>query len=386
MIDSDAGPIDSGRMDSGTLDSGTPDSGTLDSGTPDSGTLDSGTLDSGTPDSGTPDSGTPDSGTRDAGQVTDGGARDAGWDGGFFFSAPFTSCAVLLDAGLPCSIQFSCFRPIDPRIALLANGYSALVDGGSFIRYVDSGVSLNAAINSADAGDEIVLAAGVYDSVLIDARFKFMPRDRPLIIRGATSDGGVVFRGSSHMRLSGSNIVVGDVAFKGGEFPIANGNPEPVIAVGYSAPNECNGCMLFRVTVDDFATPVARFDGGTTDAGRFLKDGGFASYSDGGSFEVRAFYVLATGNDITIANSQFLNMADFGQMVSILIVPFSNFQLIDSVFRNRFLIGPLPEGERRNGYEAFQIGWSGAQHISACARIEGNILRHSRLPCTTEKL
>jgi len=76
---------------------------------------------------------------------------------------------------------------------------------------------LQEAVQSATAGDELVLADGVYKDVQLKIVAKGTA-EQPVIIR-AEHPGKVSFEGLSNIKLGGTHITIKDIQFKNGHTP-----------------------------------------------------------------------------------------------------------------------------------------------------------------------
>ena len=84
---------------------------------------------------------------------------------------------------------------------------------------------LNTAINEAKAGDEIVLANGVWKDVQIEFNGKGT-KENPITLRAETA-GEVFIEGISNLTLGGEYLVVGGLYFRNGYTCLLYTSPSP---------------------------------------------------------------------------------------------------------------------------------------------------------------
>jgi poly(beta-D-mannuronate) lyase len=108
---------------------------------------------------------------------------------------------------------------------------------------------LNKAIDSSEAGDQIILANGIWKDVKIKFRGKGT-KDKPIIIRAETT-GKVAIEGESYLKFGGEYLVVEGLYFKNGFSP-----SDAVINFKISSkdkPDEIsNNCKVTNCVIEDF--------------------------------------------------------------------------------------------------------------------------------------
>ncbi|MDF9799287.1 poly(beta-D-mannuronate) lyase [Catalinimonas alkaloidigena] len=114
--------------------------------------------------------------------------------------------------------------------------------------YVKNTQELNQAISQATAGDEIVLANGVWQNV----QLKFFGRGtkkKPITLRAETL-GEVYIEGQSYLHLGGENLVVSGLYFRNGYTP-SNG----IIRYKIGADSVANHCRVTSCVIENFTQP-----------------------------------------------------------------------------------------------------------------------------------
>ncbi len=111
---------------------------------------------------------------------------------------------------------------------------------------------LNQAIKDAEAGDDIVLANGVYKDVQIKFRGKGA-KDNPITLKAETA-GKVTIEGQSYLKFGGQFLVVEGLHFKNGFSP---SNAVIDFKIGHKdAPDEIsNNCKVTNCVIEDFNKP-----------------------------------------------------------------------------------------------------------------------------------
>jgi hypothetical protein len=199
------------------------------------------------------------------------------------------SCAVLTarHPGAPCSFDFSGFPEPDQRLAAIERGGvsgSGLFPGAIYLARTPA--ELEALSTRVRAGDQVVLTDGTWRDA--DIRFSAQGEtSRPIILRPQTP-GGVVFAGSSSLRLWGTNLIAYGLEFRDGQVDRDN---FVVLQLGGGAERPCDGCIVDRVVIDNYNPAPARYD------------------------DLNSFYLILQGHNITVANSRFLHKNNVGTVV-----------------------------------------------------------------------
>lgn len=107
---------------------------------------------------------------------------------------------------------------------------------------------LNAAIKNAKAGDEIVLANGVWKDVQIKFYGKGT-KDKPIVLRAETA-GKVFIEGESDLKIGGDYLEVSGLYFKNGHTP-----SDAIIAFNIDANNNANNCKVKDCVIEEFTQP-----------------------------------------------------------------------------------------------------------------------------------
>ena len=110
---------------------------------------------------------------------------------------------------------------------------------------VKNSEELNTAINEAKAGDEIVLANGVWKDVQIEFVGEGT-KENPITLRAETA-GKVFIEGISNLTFGGEYLVVSGLHFRNGYSPTKN-----VIAFRIDADNIANNCRVTDCVIIDF--------------------------------------------------------------------------------------------------------------------------------------
>lgn len=107
---------------------------------------------------------------------------------------------------------------------------------------------LNAAIKNAKAGDEIVLANGVWKDVQIKFYGKGT-KDKPIVLR-AENAGKVFIEGISDLKIGGAYLEIRDLYFKNGYTP-----SNSVIDFRIDSNNIANNCKVTNCVIEEFTQP-----------------------------------------------------------------------------------------------------------------------------------
>lgn len=111
---------------------------------------------------------------------------------------------------------------------------------------------LNKAIDSCKAGDEIILANGIWKDVQIKFRGKGT-KDRPITLKAETA-GNVTIEGESYLKFGGEYLVVEGLHFKNG---YSTSNAVIDFKISHKdAPDEiANNCKVTNCVIEDFNKP-----------------------------------------------------------------------------------------------------------------------------------
>jgi len=107
---------------------------------------------------------------------------------------------------------------------------------------------LNKAIKNAKAGDEIILANGVWKDVQIKFSGKGT-KDKPIILRAETA-GKVFIEGTSDLKIGGEYLEVRDLYFKNGYTP-----SNTVIDFRIDSKNIANNCKVINCVIEEYTQP-----------------------------------------------------------------------------------------------------------------------------------
>ena len=107
---------------------------------------------------------------------------------------------------------------------------------------------LNAAIKNAKAGDEIVLANGVWKDVQIKFYGKGT-KDKPIVLRAETA-GKVFIEGESDLKIGGDYLEVSGLYFKNGHTP-----SDAIIAFNIDSNKNANNCKVTDCVIEEFTQP-----------------------------------------------------------------------------------------------------------------------------------
>lgn len=136
---------------------------------------------------------------------------------------------------------------INPRITLLI---TALVfwSGLASAQIVNNLDEFNAAVQKLKAGDELIMANGIWR----DVELKFMGTGTPekLITLRAEVPGQVIISGESNLRISGSHLVISGLVFKNGFTPTSE-----VLSYRTSKDELSNHVRVTNVVIDNFTNP-----------------------------------------------------------------------------------------------------------------------------------
>lgn len=108
--------------------------------------------------------------------------------------------------------------------------------------------ALNLAIKNAKAGDEIVLANGVWKDVQIKFYGKGT-KDKPIVLRAETA-GKVFIEGLSDLKIGGAYLEVRDLYFKNGYTP-----SDTVIDFRIDSKTIANNCKVINCVIEEFTQP-----------------------------------------------------------------------------------------------------------------------------------
>jgi poly(beta-D-mannuronate) lyase len=107
---------------------------------------------------------------------------------------------------------------------------------------------LNLAIKNAKAGDEILLANGVWKDVQIKFYGKGT-KDKPIVLRAETA-GKVFIEGTSDLKIGGEYLEVRDLYFKNGYT-----TSDTVIGFRIDSKNIANNCKVINCVIEEFTQP-----------------------------------------------------------------------------------------------------------------------------------
>ena len=141
-------------------------------------------------------------------------------------------------------LRFAATALLSGAVLVGCNAPPAPEDGA----LIDTPDRLAQAIASAEPGDTIRLADGVWTDEEID--FVGMGEaERPITLMAETP-GGVTLSGQSNLRLSGEHLIVDGLVFKDGYTPTS-----AVIEFRTDAQTLCNFCTVRNVVIDGFSNP-----------------------------------------------------------------------------------------------------------------------------------
>lgn len=116
---------------------------------------------------------------------------------------------------------------------------------------VSNQTELNAALNSASAGDEIILKNGVWKDVLINIGVN-ANSGSPLVLRAETT-GSVFIEGNSNLYMGGSFVKVEGLIFRNASNLVVDGGDiTPLIQFRDRSKNNCNNCTLTNIKIDAY--------------------------------------------------------------------------------------------------------------------------------------
>lgn len=243
----------------------------------------------------------------------------------------------------PCAFDFSGYRATDPRLTRLETDGPASLMGPSGIGYVvTTATGIDAIESKLKPGDQVILKNGEWRDQDIYVGPVRGTNALPIVFRPETP-GGVTLTGKSKAYFSGENIIVTDLVFKGGA-PTISGFT--VFQFGSSS-SSCDYCIANRLLID-----------------------GVNSETEADQKAKRLFYAGVRGKDITVANSTFQHMKNYGQMLAAHLLPADGSPQRLHVLNNRFF--DRPRLDDRGGYEILQIGLGGSGALSSFSIIEKN--------------
>jgi poly(beta-D-mannuronate) lyase len=256
---------------------------------------------------------------------------------------------------VPCEIDTSGYRDLDPRTGLSPNDLTGSV------HLVSSPADIRR-LRELQPGDQVVLQDGVWTDALIDVRAEGT-FDQPILIRSENPD-GVVLSGRSSISLMGSNLILEGLRIENGT---ATSESYVALLVGRSNDpgRRCDYCIVRDVEIDGYNP---------------------ADLHPLGAPPLRYTMVRVRGLDVTVINSAFRNMRGWGHMLNA-----ENprdgpmrLHLLDSTFSDRPIYVPNPiflddesvpvslrSQVRLNGREVIVIRAS-LDHPSSFSIIAGN--------------
>lgn len=113
---------------------------------------------------------------------------------------------------------------------------------------VTNSSELNKAIKSAEPGDNIVLANGIWNNVQLKLNFSGT-EESPIIIRSETP-GEVFIEGESYIKFGGDYVIVDGLHFRNGHTP-----EKSVIQFSINREIVANNCKVINCVIEDFNQP-----------------------------------------------------------------------------------------------------------------------------------
>ena len=116
------------------------------------------------------------------------------------------------------------------------------------ITKVNNAEELNLAIKNAKAGDQIVLANGIWNDIQI--QFSGIgTKEAPIVLKAETA-GEVTIEGASNLQIGGAYLEVRDLHFKNGFTPTRN-----VIQFKIDDDTFANHCKVTNCVIEEFTQP-----------------------------------------------------------------------------------------------------------------------------------
>jgi hypothetical protein len=259
-------------------------------------------------------------------------------------AAAVQSCADLtkLYPGAPCGLDLSRFRFHDPLLDKVESGDTAALFDGTLYT-VHSAADVAKLNRKLKPGDQVVFGPGDWSAADIVLHADGTP-DHPIDISAAP---GVVFTGTALADFSGSNLVVRNLVFRKGAVTRDN---FVVFRLGEGGGHTCDRCIADRIVIDGYNAAPAN--------------------------DVKIFYLVLDGRDITVANSTFANKITAGTMLSPGLpsgscTPGTCFQRLLFVNNTVSNFAAGRAGDDGN-HKFMQLGWSGVSTQSAYSVLMGN--------------
>lgn len=133
-------------------------------------------------------------------------------------------------------------------LLIILLGIFSIVFCASNYKLVTNVSELNKAIKSAEPGDNIVLANGIWNNVQLQLNCSGT-KESPIVIRSETP-GKVFIEGESYIKFGGDYVIVDGLHFRNGHTP-----EKSVIQFGINREIVANNCKVINCVIEDFNQP-----------------------------------------------------------------------------------------------------------------------------------
>ncbi len=194
---------------------------------------------------------------------------------------------------------------------------------------------LNTAITNAKAGDEIVLANGIWK----DVEIKFVgkgTKEKPIVLKAETA-GEVFIEGVSNLEIGGTFLEVNGLHFKNGYTPSKN-----VIQFKTDSDNLANNCKVTNCVIEEFTQPER---------------------------DIQDHWVEFWGRNNELSNCYIAGKSNSGPTVIVVLKGNESINNHHQIINNYF--GPRPRKGGPHG-ETLQIGDSGTSMSPAYVNVANN--------------
>tara|TARA_R110000868_G_scaffold220257_4_gene471456 strand:- start:31872 stop:34118 length:2247 start_codon:yes stop_codon:yes gene_type:complete len=195
---------------------------------------------------------------------------------------------------------------------------------------------LNTAIKNSHAGDNIILANGIWKDVEIKFYGKGT-KEHPIVLKAETA-GKVTIEGASNLKLGGSFLEVRDLYFKNGHTP-----SKTVIQFKINNDSIANNCKITQCVIDGFTQPDR---------------------------DVSDHWVEFWGRNNELSNCYITGKSNFGPTIRVFLNGNEHINNYHQIINNHF--GPRPRKGGPHG-ETIQIGDSGTSMTPSYTNISHNL-------------
>lgn len=251
---------------------------------------------------------------------------------------------ILRTAGIRPALREDLQRPVDPRlvrIETLGPQASGLFPGRR--HEVHNAREIEALSLKLKPGDQLVLRGSDWK----DARFVFGGEgtaEAPILIQASPEASPI--SGRVKIAFFGRHLVISGLTLREGSVGEDN---RDVVRLGLGPDRPAEHCIVHRLTIDGINSE------NPTDWPRLITR-----------------YLLVVGFDNTIANSEFVHLKNYGEVVSTLDHPAAELQSLH-ILDNRFIDRPrIDDDPCPYRYKIIQIGWHELLAAPAGSLIQGN--------------